>query len=112
MTSVIISAVLLRLSSIAGAAVNLAGHLPQNRPFELSDDGEYLYNSGERYDFVGFSEDGSYITDSGASVSAGRRLGYVAGSSGCSVRIMPSDEGTYVMLQGASDCGEVYRLSE
>ncbi len=112
MTSVIISAVLLRLSSIAGAAVNLAGYLPKNRPFELSDDGEYLYNSGERYDFVGFSEDGSYITDNGVTVSAGRRLGYVTGSSGCQVRSMNTGEGTYVMLQGASDCGEIYRLSE
>jgi len=111
-TSVIISAVLLRLSSIAGAAVGLVGHLPQNRPFELSDDGEYLYNSGERYDFVGFSEDGSYITDNGCTASAGRRLGYVAGSSGCTVRSMTTDEGTYVMLRGASDCAEIYRLCE
>ena len=112
MTSVIISAVLLRLSSIAGAAVNLVGHFPRNNAFELSDDGEYLYSRGERYDFVGFSEDGRYVSDSGETVSAGGRLGYVIGDNGCSVRRMASREGTYVMLSGASDCAEIYRLCE
>lgn len=112
MASVIISAVLLRLSSIAGAAVSLAGHLPRNNAFELSDDGEYLYSRGERYDFVGFSEDGRYVSESGETVSAGGRLGYVTGDNGCSVRRMASRQGTYVMLKGASDCAEIYRLCE
>ena len=112
MTSVIISAVLLRLSSIAGAAVNFAAYMPQNKSFELSDDGEYLFCGSRRYDFVGFSEDGSYRTERGESISAGRRLGRVEGSTGCSVRHMDSSEGTYVMLEGVCDCGEVYRLCE
>jgi len=111
-TSVIISAVLLRLSSIAGAAVNLAGYMPRNKSFELSDDGEYLYCDSLRYDFVGFSENGSYSDDNGRAISAGRRLGHVSGCGGCHVRSMNSAEGTYLMLEGASDCAEIYRLCE
>lgn len=112
MTSVIISAVLLRLSSIAGAAVNIAGYMPQNKSFELSDDGEYLFCGSRRYDFVGFSDDGFYRTENGEELSAGHRLGHVNGNAGCSVRCMDSLEGTYVLLEGACDCGEIYRLCE
>lgn len=108
----IISAVLLRLGNLAGAAVSLAGRLPMNRPFELSDDGEYLFSRGERYDFVGFSEDGSFTVDSGETAVAGRRLGYIVGDNGCSVQQMSAEHGTYVLLRGASDCAEIYRLCE
>lgn len=113
MISVFMSALMLPLRVMASAASGLMEHLPQNRPFELSDDGEYLFCSGERYDFVGFSdEDGGYIVDSGETVHAGMRLGYVVGENGCRVQRMTTQKGTYIMLKGVSDLSEVYRLCE
>lgn len=112
MISVIMSAVMLRLMEAGRAAFRLVCHLPQNRPFELSDDGEHLFSRGMRYDFVGFSEDGRYTAESGETVHAGSRLGYIVGENGCRVRRTTARKGTYVMLRGTSDCSEVYRLSE
>lgn len=110
MITVIFSVARLGLGRIAGAAIGLAGRLPQRKPFELSEDGEFLYSSGERYDFVGFSEDGSYVSDSGELASPGRRLGYVVNDSGRKVTQLDCGDCDYVMVSGAIDCAEIYRL--
>jgi len=111
--SVFMSALMFPLRVMASAASGLMEHLPQNHPFELSDDGEYLFSRGARYDFVGFSDDdGSYMVDSGEIVHAGMRLGYIVGENGCHVQRLATKKGTYIMLRGISDCSEVYRLCE
>ena len=112
MSTVFMSAVMLPIRIAASAASGLLEHLPRNRAFELSDDGEYLFSDGERYDFVGFCGDDGYILDSGETVRAGMPLGHVTGASGCRVRRTTTRVGTYVMLKGMSDCPEVYRLCE
>ncbi len=112
MIAFVMSALLVRVGQIAAAASELAEHLPKNRPFELSDDGEYLFSHGDRYDFVGFSENGRFTVDSGETIRPRARLGHVVGESGCNVCRTSTREGTYVMLKGISDCSEVYRLCE
>ncbi len=113
MISVFMSAFMIPVRIMANAASGLMEYLPKNRPFELSDDGEYLFSSGRRYDFVGFSdEDGSYTVDDGQTVHGGFRLGYIVGESGCRVQRTSSRNGTYIMLTGVSDRSEVYRLCE
>ena len=105
------SSLVIPLRVIASAAAEIMERLPQNRPFELSDDGEYLFSSGQRYDFVGFGgDDGSYVADDGQTVRAGKRLGYIVGESGCRVQRLSIGSGTYIMLRGTSDCSEIYRL--
>lgn len=108
----IISTALLALGRIAGAAVSAAGRLPQHKPFELSDDGEFLFSGGERYDFVGFCEDARYTVEPGETTAPGRRLGYIVGDSTMRVRQLPTRKGTYVAVKGAADCSEIYRLCE
>ena len=112
MITVFMSALMLPVRFMASAAAGLIELLPQHRPFELSDDGEHLFASGQRYDFVGFCQDERYIADNGETIRAGMPLGYITGSSGCRVSRTSTRVGTYIMLRGASDCAEVYRLCE
>lgn len=112
MVTVFMCAMMMPIRFMASAAAGLMELLPKNRPFELSDDGEHLFTRGQRYDFVGFCEDERYVADNGETLHAGKRLGYIIGSSGCRVQQAAASSGTYVMLRGASDCSEVYRLCE
>ena len=110
MASVVFSAVLLGIGRVAGAAANLLEKLPRRERFELSEDGESLYLDNERYQFVGFSTDGSYVTVSGERAMPGRRLGYVVNDREYSVHRLDTAFDRYVMLSGVGDCAEVYAL--
>lgn len=110
LANVVFSAVLSGLGRIAGAAVGLFDRLPRNERFELSEDGESLYLDNERYKFVGFSPDGSYITVSGEKAVKGKRLGRVMYNSEYRVNELVTALDSYVLLSGVGDYGEVYAL--
>ena len=110
MANVVFSAVLSGLGRVAGAAVGLLDRLPRNKRFELSEDGESLYLENERYKFVGFSDDGSYLTVNGEKAVTGRRLGYVVNDSDYRVNQLVTALDSYVILNGVGDYGEVYAL--
>lgn len=109
MASVIFTLALSHIGRAAGSVVSIAEQLPLHRDFELSQDGESLFSSNKRYEFVGFSDDGSFISDSGERMLPGRRLGHLTNDGG-KVRQLNSSLNNYVMLYGVGDCAEVYRL--
>lgn len=110
MANVVFSAVLSGLGRIAGAAFGLLDRLPRNERFELSEDGESLYLDNDRYKFVGFSDDGSYVTVYGETAVTGRRLGRVVNDSEYRVNELITALDRYVILSGVGDYGEVYAL--
>ena len=110
LANVVFTAVLSGLGKVAGAAVGLLDRLPRNGRYELSEDGESLYLDNARYKFVGFSDDGSYLTVNGEKALPGRRLGYVINDSDYRVNELLTAVDSYVILNGVGDYGEVYEL--
>lgn len=116
MGSVVFMLSLAGIGRAVGSVASMLGGLAGRERFEISQDGEYLFAGDLRYDFVGFSPREHYETPSGASVVPGRRLGFVTNEDGASIRsLKPAAESamcrdTYVMLSGANDLAEIYRL--
>ena len=115
MISVVFALTLSGVGRVVGAVVELIDRLPGQECFEISQDGEYLYTDRKRYDFVGFSSKDEYITPAGDAVKPGRKLGRVVNDDGYSIRRMASagnadNMDVYVMLSGADDMAEIYRL--
>ena len=108
MANVVFTAVLSGLGRVAGAAVGLLDRLPRSGRYELSEDGESLYLDNQRYQFVGFSDNGSYTTVYGEKAVPGRRLGRVINDSDYRVNELVTAVDNYVILSGVGDCGEVY----
>ena len=110
MVSVIFSASLLGLGYITGAVSRLGERMSSPERFELSQDGETLYAKSGRYDFVGFSDSGEYLTEGGELLTAGRCVGRVSNDDNRKVYILEGEYDRYVMLQNISDSTEVFRL--
>ena len=109
--SVIFSAAITGLGRLASAvAFAREGMFPGGVEFELSQDGETLWNSDCEYAFVGFSEDGDFTLSVGKTgVSVGRRLGRLKNEPDYRVWQLRTDSGEYIMLKGSADTAEVFR---
>ncbi|MBE6754632.1 MAG: hypothetical protein E7559_09860 [Ruminococcaceae bacterium] len=116
MISVVFVWALSGLGRAIGSVKSLAERLPGRKPFEISQDGEYLFTDSARYDFVGFSPREYYQTPSGERAVPGRRIGYVFNDDGSNILELNMESEVsfcgerYVMLSGMSDLAEIYRL--
>ena len=109
--SVIFSAAITGLGHLAQAVANAKERLPlANSEFELSQDGETVWECGAEYTFVGFSEDGDFSLSVGRSgASVGRRLGRLKNGPDYRVWQLRTDGGDYIMLKGSADTAEVFK---
>ena len=112
----------IQMSVIFSAAITGLGHLAHAvaaarekwpgaySEFELSQDGETVWEAGAEYAFVGFSEDGDFsrsIGKSGASV--GRRIGKLKHDPDYRVWQLLAHDGEYIMLKGSYDTAEIFK---
>ena len=109
--SVIFSAAITGLGHLAHAVATAKEHLPlAHSEFELSQDGETVWECGAEYTFVGFSEDGDFSLSVGRSgASVGRRLGRLKNEPDYRVWQLRTDGGEYIMLKGSADTAEVFK---
>ena len=109
--SVIFSAAITGLGRLASAvAFAREGMFPGGVEFELSQDGETLWNSDCEYAFVGFSEDGDFSLSVGREgVSVGRQIGRVTNEPDFRVWQLRTERGEYVLVGGSDDTSEVFR---
>lgn len=109
--SVIFSAAITGLGHLAHAVASAKEHLPlANSEFELSQDGEIVWDCGAEYTFVGFSEDGDFSLSVGRSgASIGKRLGRLKNEPDYRVWQLRTDGGEYIMLKGSADTAEVFK---
>lgn len=109
--SVIFFAAVTGLGHLARAVASAAEKIPTAASeFELSQDGETVWDNDTEYTFVGFSEDGDFSVSVGACpVSVGRRLGRVKHEPDCRVWQLRTAGGDYIMLKGYADTAEVFK---
>ncbi|MBQ9902556.1 MAG: hypothetical protein IJM51_09285 [Clostridia bacterium] len=109
--SVIFSAAITGLGHLAYAVANVKERMPlTSSEFELSQDGETVWEAGAEYTFVGFSEDGDFSHSVGRSgASVGRRLGRLKNEPDYRVWQLRTEGGEYIMLKGRADTAEVFR---
>lgn len=109
--SVIFSFALTGLGQIAHAVSLAAEALPSFRSeFELSQDGETVWDESAEYTFVGFGEDGDFSSSFGkAQVSVGRRLGRLKDEPEYKVWQLCALDGDYIMVKSRTDTAEVFR---
>lgn len=111
--SVIFSAVLLGLGSVAATVMSAYERaVPLSIEFDLSNDGETLWQGDKVYDFVGFEGKGfAPAIDSSLEASIGRRIGCIKDDEAKVWQINTlMDEFVLVKAQGAQ--GEIYKLRE
>lgn len=111
--SVIFSAVLLGLGSVAATVMSVAERaVPLSIEFDLSNDGETLWQGDRVYDFVGFGgESFAPAIDRELDPSLGRRLGYVRDDD-AKVWQINTLMGEYVLVRTPGTQGEIYKLRE
>ena len=109
--SVIFSAAITGLGHLAHAVASAKELLPlANSEFELSQDGETVWEAGAEYTFVGFSEDGDFSLSVGRSgASVGRRIGRLKNEPDYRVWQLNTERDEYIMLKGSADTAEVFR---
>ena len=109
--SVIFSFALTGLGQIAHVVSSAAEVLPSFRTeFELSQDGETLWNESSEYIFVGCGEDGDFSSSFGAAhVSVGRRLGRLRDEPEYKVWQLRASGGDYIMVKSRTDTAEVFK---
>jgi len=109
--SVIFSAAITGLGRIAHAVASAREIFPRGGDeYELSQDGETLWDADSEYTFVGFSEDGDFSLSVGkGGVSVGRKLGRVKNEPGYRVWQLCTDGGDYIMVAGSVDTTEVFK---
>ena len=109
--SVIFSAAITGLGHLARAVANAKEYLPlAYSEFELSQDGETVWEADAEYTFVGFSEDGDFSLSVGRSgASVGRRLGRLKNEPDYHIWQLRTDRGDYIMLKGSADTAEVFK---
>ncbi len=109
----IFSAVLLGLGSVAATVVSIAERaVPLSMEFDLSNDGETLFQGDKVYDFVGFENSGfSPAIDRELEASLGRRIGFVSDDE---AKVWQIDTllGDYVLVRTGGTQGEIYKLRE
>lgn len=111
--SVIFSAVLLGLGSMAATVMSVAERaVPLSIEFDLSNDGETLWQGDRVYDFVGFENNGfAPAIDREMEPALGRRIGYIKDDEAKVWQINTlMDE--YVMVRQNGTQGEIYKLRE
>lgn len=109
--SVIFSAAITGLGHLAHAVANARELLPlAHSEFELSQDGETVWEADAEYTFVGFSEDGDFSLSVGRSgASVGRRLGRLKNEPDYRIWQLRTEGGDYIMLKGSADTAEVFK---
>ncbi len=109
--SVIFSAAITGLGHLAHAVANAKELLPlAHSEFELSQDGETVWEADAEYTFVGFSEDGDFSLSVGRSgASVGRRLGRLKNEPDYRIWQLRTEGGDYIMLKGSADTAEVFK---
>ncbi len=109
--SVIFSAAITSLGHIAHAVASARELFPAaHSEFELSQDGETVWEPGAEYTFVGFSEDGDFSLSVGRSgASVGRKLGRLKNEPDFRVWQLRTSGGEYIMLKGSADTAEVFK---
>ena len=110
--SVIFSAAITGLGRLASVVASAREEVfpGSGSEFELSQDGETLWNGDSEYSFVGFSEDGDFSLSVGRSrVSVGRKLGRVKNEPDFRVWQLRTDCGEFIMVGGSADTSEVFR---
>lgn len=109
--SVIFSAALTGLGHIAHAAVSVAENLTRTVcEFELSQDGETIWDDCNEYSFVGFSENGDFTTSVGSCpVTVGKRLGRVRYYSDSTVWQLKTGTDEYIMVKSSVDTADIYK---
>ena len=112
--SVIFSAAITGLGHLALAVASAREMLPlaslAHSEFELSQDGETVWDAGAEYTFVGFSEDGDFSLSVGRSgASVGRRLGRLKNEPDYRVWQLHTERDEYIMLKGSADTAEVFK---
>lgn len=110
--SVIFSAALLGLGRAAAAAYSAGVQLmPLHLEFELSQDGETIWEGIHTYDFVGFAsgDDCSRVCADDGFISIGRKLGSVANDDFGKVRQLNTMQGNYIIVLGSGDEGEIFK---
>ena len=109
--AVIFSFALTGLGQIARAVSTAAEKIPSfGAEFELSQDGETVWNEGAAYSFVGFGENGDYSTSFGtARVTVGRRLGRLRDEPEYKVWQLRASGGDYILLRSHTDTTEVFK---
>ena len=109
--SVIFFAAVTGLGHLAHAVASAAEKIPAAASeFELSQDGETVWDNGSEYTFVGFSEDGDFSLSVGRSgASVGRKLGRLKNEPDFRVWQLRTSGGEYIMLKGSADTAEVFK---
>lgn len=111
--SVIFSAVLLGLGSVAATVMSVAERaVPLSMEFDLSNDGETLWQGDSVYDFVGFENNGfAPAIDKEMEPSLGRRIGFVKEENAkvWQINTLLDD---YVLVRTPGTQGEIYKLRE
>lgn len=111
--SVIFSAVLLGIGSVAATVVSIAERaVPLSIEFDLSNDGETLWQGDKVYDFAGFENNGfSPAIDSNLEASLGRKIGFVRDDE---AKVWQIDTllDEYVLVRTPGAQGEIYKLRE
>lgn len=111
--SVIFSAVLLGLGSVAATVMSAYERaVPLSIEFDMSNDGETLWQGDRVYDFVGFENKGfAPAIDRELEAALGRKIGYVKDDEAKVWQINTlMDE--YVLVRAAGAQGEIYKLRE
>ncbi|MDR1002100.1 MAG: hypothetical protein LBL82_02375 [Oscillospiraceae bacterium] len=111
--SVIFSAALFGLGYIASATAHIGDFLfTPHVSFEISQDGEALWQGSEIYDFVGFSDglDFSVAIDDSLCPSLGRFLGNLSNEDWGRVFKINTNKDSYIMLFQESGDEEIYKL--
>lgn len=109
--SVIFSFALTGLGYIAHAVWSVAENLhSSSSEFELSQDGETVWDECSEYSFVGFGENGDFSTALGAvRVSVGKKLGKLRDEPDYKVWQLRAAGGDYIMLKNHTDTSEVFK---
>ncbi|MBQ4397726.1 MAG: hypothetical protein II828_09410 [Clostridia bacterium] len=112
--SVIFSFALTGVGHLAHAVSLAAETLLMKKTFhseyELSQDGETVWNGTVSYTFVGFGEDGDFSSSFGREpVSVGRRLGRLKDEPEYRVWQLKAAGGDYIMVKSKADTAEVFR---
>ena len=109
--SVIFYAAATGLGHLARAVAAAAEKIPiGSSEFELSQDGETVWENGEEYDFVGFGKIGVFSSRVGGSrMSLGRKLGQVKDEPERKVWQLRARSGSYIIVKSRTDTPEVFK---
>lgn len=109
--SVIFSAILLSLNSVTTRAASaIERSIPENHIFELSQDGETLWQDDAVYDYAGYRTEHSFAPaiDDACLPTVGKRVGFIYEENATVYRI-DCVGGEYVLVKYDGEYGDIYR---